>query len=566
VEAYGDSGREARQASETGKRERLRGRGPKPVRVRIESPAQLAQFRSQVRVLLSDVGLDRESREAIVLAAAEAANNALAACQGRECRVEASVSLLSGYVCVEVRDSGAGIAGACYDVARLAGPDAEHGRGLYLISELMESLELVPRPSGTLLRMTRQLAEREEGGQVPARRGAAPGSAEAGSPAAPRRGDADGEGPVGESSEPHLDEPSALGREEVRLLLQEGGEQGYLEAERVADLLRDADLTAEETDTLLLILGDLGIEIVSGDEGTSIETDESRAAGAEERSVPLLLPTTTSTDAVRRYLTEIGRVPLLTAVQEVSLAKRIERHDMDAKRTLIEANLRLVVSVAKRYTRTTVPLLDLIQEGNLGLMRATERFDYRKGYKFSTYATWWIRQAITRAIAGQERTIRLPVHVVEERDKLIKAQRRLQQRLRREPTPEEIAAETDMTAAKVRRLLQMSQQPASLEAGVGEGQDVQLGDFVEDQGAPPDEALAAAMLRAELERVLSLLTHRERRVIELRFALRDEQPHTLAEVGQELGVSRERIRQIEARALAKLASFRDVQRLRGLLD
>jgi RNA polymerase primary sigma factor len=267
------------------------------------------------------------------------------------------------------------------------------------------------------------------------------------------------------------------------------------------------------------------------------------------------------------YLKEIGKVPLLTAAQEVSLARRIERHDMAAKRKLIEANLRLVVSIAKRYSWSGMPFLDLIQEGNLGLIRAVEKFDYRRGYKFSTYATWWIRQGISRGLANQARTIRVPAHMVEQINKLVRVQRRLQSTVAREPTPEEIATEMATTPTKVREILRISQQPLSLETPIGEEEHSQLGDFIEDEDAvAPIEAVSEIMQKEALDRVLSTLTHRERKIIELRFGLAGEQPRTLEEVGQRFGLTRERIRQIEAKTLAKLTSYRDTARLRDFLD
>jgi RNA polymerase primary sigma factor len=267
------------------------------------------------------------------------------------------------------------------------------------------------------------------------------------------------------------------------------------------------------------------------------------------------------------YLREIGRVPLLTAAQEVSLAKRIERRDMNAKAVLIEANLRLVVSVAKRYVGRGLAFLDLIQEGNLGLIRAVEKFDYRKGYKFSTYATWWIRQAITRAIADQARTIRVPVHMVETINRLSRVQRQLLQDLGREPTIAEIAHELEVTPERVREIQKVAQEPVSLETPVGEDEDSELGDLIEDSAIQsPSEAVAGLMRREELESILGQLTHRERKVLELRFGLRGEEPRTLEEVGQRFGVTRERIRQIEAKTLTKLQAYRDTQRLREFLD
>ena len=277
--------------------------------------------------------------------------------------------------------------------------------------------------------------------------------------------------------------------------------------------------------------------------------------------------TATSLDPVRMYLRQIGKVALLTAEQEVSLARRIERRDMAAKRQLIEANLRLVVSIAKRYTGHGMAFLDLIQEGNLGLMRAVEKFDYRRGYKFSTYATWWIRQAISRALADQSRTIRVPVHMVEQINRLIRVQRQLLQDRGREPSVEEVAAAMGVTAQKVRQILKISQEPVSLETPVGDEGNSQFGDFIEDELAvEPLEALSELMRQEELDRTLNTLTHRERKIIQLRFGLADGHTHTLEEVGQIFGVTRERIRQIEAKTLSKLLTCRETQRLREFLD
>jgi RNA polymerase primary sigma factor len=359
-------------------------------------------------------------------------------------------------------------------------------------------------------------------------------------------------------------EPSELGIEEVRELVAEGREQGFLASDRIHDTLQDVDLTPEQIDNIFILFNDLSIDIVEGDEAPA-------AAGpkADEEVIPKLdLSVKTPTnDPVRMYLKEIGKVRLLTAEEEVALAKRIERGDMEAKRRLIEANLRLVVSIAKRYVGRGMQFLDLIQEGNLGLIRAVEKFDYRKGYKFSTYATWWIRQAITRAIADQARTIRIPVHMVETINKLIRVQRQLLQDMGREPTADEIAEEMGTTPQKVREILKISQEPVSLETPIGEEEDSQLGDFIEDEDATmPVEAVSEIMQKEELQNVLGMLTHRERKVIELRFGLKGEHPRTLEEVGQKFGVTRERIRQIEAKTLAKLKSYRDSQRLRDFLD
>ncbi len=358
---------------------------------------------------------------------------------------------------------------------------------------------------------------------------------------------------------------SELGIEEVRLLVDEGREQGYLASDHIADALQDVELTPDQIDGIYNLFADLGIDILEG-EGVAASGSDAKP---EEEVIPKLdLSVKTPTnDPVRMYLKEIGKVRLLTAEEEVSLARRIERRDMDAKRKLIEANLRLVVSIAKRYVGRGMLFLDLIQEGNLGLIRAVEKFDYRKGYKFSTYATWWIRQAITRAIADQARTIRIPVHMVETINKLIRVQRQLLQDIGREPTPEEIAAEMGTTPLKVREILKISQEPVSLETPIGEEEDSQLGDFIEDEDATmPVEAVSEIMQKEELSAVLATLTHRERKVIELRFGLKGEHPRTLEEVGQKFGVTRERIRQIEAKTLAKLKAYRDSQRLRDFLD
>jgi len=357
-----------------------------------------------------------------------------------------------------------------------------------------------------------------------------------------------------------------FGLEEVRGLVDEGHEQGYLTSDRIADALQDVELTPDQIDAVYNLFADLGIDILEGEDAAVGEGVEARPE--EEIIAKLDLSVKTPTNGpVRMYLKEIGKVPLLTAEQEVSLAKRIERRDMGAKRKLIEANLRLVVSIAKRYVGRGMLFLDLIQEGNLGLIRAVEKFDYRRGYKFSTYATWWIRQAITRAIADQARTIRIPVHMVENINRFVRVQRQLLQDIGREPSPEEIAAEMGTTPQKVREILKISQDPVSLETPIGEEEDSQLGEFIEDEDATmPIEAVSEIMQKEELNHVLGTLTHRERKVIELRFGLKGEHPRTLEEVGQKFGVTRERIRQIEAKTLAKLKAYRDAQRLRDFLD
>ena len=362
-----------------------------------------------------------------------------------------------------------------------------------------------------------------------------------------------------------IDAPE-LAIDEVRALVEEGREQGYLLSEHIADALQEVELTPDQIDGIYNLLNDLGIDVVEGDLPT--EGEVAGKAADDDLATRLDLSVKTQTnDPVRMYLREIGKVPLLTAEQEVALAKRIERHDMEAKRQLIEANLRLVVSIAKKYVGRGMLFLDLIQEGNLGLIRAVEKFDYRRGYKFSTYATWWIRQAVTRALADQARTIRIPVHMVETINKLIRIQRQLTQDLGREPTPEEIAAEMGITPEKVREIIKVSQEPVSLENPVGDEGDSQLGDFIKDETAVnPDEAVGERLKNDELNRVLGLLTARERRVLQLRYGLEDGQPRTLEEVGQEFGVTRERIRQIEAKTLAKLKSYREAGCLREFLD
>jgi len=357
---------------------------------------------------------------------------------------------------------------------------------------------------------------------------------------------------------------------EVRELINEGREQGYLLAARVREALRDVELTAETADEISILFHDLGIEVLEDEdehrEQASAEPDEVEAEKVAPRELDLSAKSASS-DPVRRYLSDIGKVKLLTAEQEVSLARRIERGDEAAKRQLVEANLRLVVSIARRHSGHGMSLLDLIQQGNLGLIRAVEKFDYHRGFKFSTYATWWIRQAITRGLADQARTIRIPVHVVDTLNKLIRVQRKLMQDTGRDPTPEEIGAEMGVSADKVREILKVTQVPVSLETSVGDEGDSQLGDFLEDDAAPPPPvAVEGALQSEELVSVLGLLTRRERAVLELRFGLRDGKPQTLEEVGRQFGLTRERIRQIEAKTLAKLKAFREAQRLRGFLE
>jgi RNA polymerase primary sigma factor len=359
--------------------------------------------------------------------------------------------------------------------------------------------------------------------------------------------------------------PDALSDEVVGLVAQ-GREQDYLDSMQVAAVVHDAQLTPGEAEDLLSMLADLGIDVIEGPEAAAATEDEAGSAAGVIAELDLTVAEQSS-DPVRSYLSQIGRVALLSAAQEVALAKRIERRDMVAKRTMIEANLRLVVSIAKRYDGHGLPLLDLIQEGNLGLIRAVEKFDYRRGFKFSTLAHWWIRQAITRALSDKARTIRLPVHVLEAQNKLLGMQRRFEQRVGREPTPEEIAAEMGVGAARVREIIRTSRAPVSLETPSGKGEDSFLGELIEDQAAiEPLAAASEVERRAQVEHLLNALTQRERRVIELRFGLKDGRPRTLEDVGREFDLSRERVRQIEAKTLAKLRSFRDSQDLRDALE
>ncbi|MDD3629075.1 MAG: RNA polymerase sigma factor RpoD [Candidatus Humimicrobiaceae bacterium] len=342
--------------------------------------------------------------------------------------------------------------------------------------------------------------------------------------------------------------------EEVKMLINKGKANGILTAEEIAETLSDIDLTTEQIENIYDVLQNLGIEIVNENdeivEGESAARKSDEEVPAKELDLTVKSPTN---DPVRMYLKEIGKVRLLTAYEEVNLAKKIEAGDQEAKKMLVEANLRLVVSIAKKYVGRGMLFLDLIQEGNLGLIRAVEKFDYRKGYKFSTYATWWIRQAITRAIADQARTIRIPVHMVETINKLIRVQRQLLQKLGREPTPEEIAKKMKISPEKTREIMKISQEPVSLETPIGEEEDSHLGDFIEDSEVEaPADAASFTMLQEQLQEVLNTLSDRERKVIQLRFGLQDGHPRTLEEVGREFGVTRERIRQIESKTLGKL--------------
>jgi len=378
-------------------------------------------------------------------------------------------------------------------------------------------------------------------------------------------------------------------------LVAKGKERGFLTTEDILDALAPIDPTAEQIDSIYQVLQDENIEVVEMVDELDAEEFAREARSARGEELALKAPTN---DPVRMYLKEIGKVPLLTAEQEVILAKaieegeaataeldksvaaakklptirlrelqRVERQGQLAKKKLIEANLRLVVSIAKRYVGRGMLFLDLIQEGNLGLIRAVEKFDYTKGYKFSTYATWWIRQAITRAIADQARTIRIPVHMVETINKLIRIQRQLLQDLGREPTPEEIGREMEFSPEKVREILKVSQEPVSLETPIGEEEDSHLGDFIEDSDAVvPVDAASFILLQEQLDSVLHTLSEREKKVIQLRFGLTDGHPRTLEEVGREFGVTRERIRQIESKTLSKLRHPSRSQKLRDYLE
>jgi RNA polymerase primary sigma factor len=352
---------------------------------------------------------------------------------------------------------------------------------------------------------------------------------------------------------------------DVDRLVAKGKEQGFVTQQEIAAAFGEAEENLEDLDELYAALIDSGVEVVDS-------RDEPVAWGADvEPEAPEAVPEDyvkdIADDSVRLYLREIGRVPLLTAQEEVALAKRIEQGDKVAKDKMVEANLRLVVSIAKKYIGRGLDLLDLIQEGSSGLLRAVEKFDYAKGFKFSTYATWWIRQAITRAIADQARTIRIPVHMVETINKLIRTQRRLVQELGREPLPEEIAVEMEMDVDKVNHIIKIKQDIVSLEAPVGEEEDSRLGDFIPDEdNATPEEMATHQLLKEQVNTVLALLTPREQKILRMRFGLEDGRSHTLEEVGQEFGVTRERIRQIEAKALTKLRKHRESKKLRDYLQ
>jgi RNA polymerase primary sigma factor len=356
--------------------------------------------------------------------------------------------------------------------------------------------------------------------------------------------------------------------EELNKLVAEGREKGFLSYDEIATGLDDVELTKEQVEDFYTYLVEHGVDLVEGEQHKAPPHEPPPPEDEKVVAAPKLdLTVEPSLDSLRLYLREIGKVNLLTADQEVTLAKRIERGDMGAKRAMIEANLRLVVSIAKGYLGRGLSFLDLIQEGSLGLIRAVEKFDYRKGYKFSTYATWWIRQAVTRAIADKARTIRIPVHMVEKLNKVVHIERQLVQRLGREPSPEEIAEELEMTTEEVREILRMSQLPISLEKPIGEEEDSSLGDFVEDEAAESPFDTAQLLLRREdVVNALNALPRREREVIELRYGLLGGEPRTLEEVGRAFGVTRERIRQIENNTLKKLEHLPEAQALRDAVS
>jgi len=354
--------------------------------------------------------------------------------------------------------------------------------------------------------------------------------------------------------------------------------KNVLELQEINDFFKDTPLSADDMEKVFDYLESQGVDVLrisEKDTEALLLTDDDEATLEDEddadldvENIDLSVPEGIGIeDPVRMYLKEIGKVPLLTAEEEIELAKRMEEGDEEAKKRLAEANLRLVVSIAKRYVGRGMLFLDLIQEGNLGLIKAVEKFDYNKGFKFSTYATWWIRQAITRAIADQARTIRIPVHMVETINKLIRISRQLLQELGREPVPEEIAQEMNMSVERVREILKISQEPVSLETPIGEEEDSHLGDFIQDDNVPvPADAAAFTLLKEQLAEVLDTLTEREKKVLTLRFGLEDGRARTLEEVGKEFSVTRERIRQIEAKALRKLRHPSRSRKLKDYLD
>jgi RNA polymerase primary sigma factor len=353
--------------------------------------------------------------------------------------------------------------------------------------------------------------------------------------------------------------------EELRSLIAQGGERGYLTFEQIAATLEEVEVTKEQVRDLHAYLIEHGVDVIAEDGLTAYKEAKESGQPGQSKKPELDLTVEPSLDSLRLYLRSIGRVDLLTADQEVELAKRIEKGDMFAKRHMVEANLRLVVSIAKGYLGRGLSFLDLIQEGSLGLIRAVEKFDYRRGYKFSTYATWWIRQAVTRAIADKARTIRIPVHMVEKLNRVTHVERQLVQRLGREPEPAEIAAELKISVREVRDILRVAQMPVSLEKPVGDEEESELGDFVADESMEePFDSATENLQREDIQRALNALPERERQVIELRYGLRGHEPLTLEEVGRAFGVTRERIRQIENNTLKKLKQLPEAQRLREL--
>ena len=371
----------------------------------------------------------------------------------------------------------------------------------------------------------------------------------------------------------HMEEQALKFEEKLKTLVALGRKKkNVLEVQEINEVFSDMPLEEEQMEKIYEYLESQNVDVLRITEDHDEPVDDVDLLLAEEvedvEKIDLSVPDGISIeDPVRMYLKEIGKVPLLSAEEEIELARRMAEGDEDAKKRLAEANLRLVVSIAKRYVGRGMLFLDLIQEGNLGLIKAVEKFDYQKGFKFSTYATWWIRQAITRAIADQARTIRIPVHMVETINKLIRVSRQLLQELGREPLPEEIAKELDMPVERVREILKISQEPVSLETPIGEEEDSHLGDFIQDDNVPvPAEAAAATLLKEQLDEVLDTLTEREQKVLRLRFGMNDGRARTLEEVGKEFDVTRERIRQIEAKALRKLRHPSRSRKLRDYLD